>query len=676
MRLRQNNTNLQKTKLPGGIEGKSGEDMKDKIRMIAQVVLTMIFAAVLFSWAMKPSSCFDEYVEYGRYRDITEYVSAEHRLEIYTVEDWLNFAERVSEGESFYDWVITLRSDLDFAGYKDLTPIGSKEMPFQGCFQGNGHTLYNVFMESDVDYVGVFGYAESPFISGLHLENCMLSSNSARGTGGIVGYAATGTIQYCSFQGTIRAEEGSAGGIVGDNWANIHSCVSYGQIQGTSETAYYVLPYGMKISYSTGGIAGDNVGFIGRCINHATVFSNAEPNNVGDGQGGIVGQNCSNIESCANFGSARSGIADSNKGGIRGCINTGDVAAGISYYTDYGLQYCVNLGQTSGRYAADIASFCGNNLLESDYGMISECLYIGASDTGVIRENRWRESVIDNIFRIRSLSTEEAEQVQDYVETSDYPGAFRFLVETAHRQRTTIARWMLFVYVQLLLTANVFLLYGKKLSQYPKYRHGKKQMHQGQYQQACELFAQAPAIDDASVLEAQCLAAYLRECAPKELFEIGRIDGKRIPWRLIGETDNTWVLLSEFALITECVHSESVPICWENSTLCQKLNESCKEVWFSKGEVALLEKELSILSLSDVYRLFSHSEDRKCQPFSRLDHVLSGGGYIYWWVRRDDSEPARKMPFVTSEGLVSEIGKFATADNIAVRPVMEVRKPQ
>ena len=54
--------------------------------------------------------------------------------------------------------------------------------------------------------------------------------------------------------------------------------------------------------------------------------------------------------------------------------------------------------------------------------------------------------------------------------------------------------------------------------------------------------------------------------------------------------------------------------------------------------------------------------------------VLSNDGNVYWWIRNEKTMEVSKMPFVTAEGLISEMGMSITSNNIAVRPIITIRR--
>lgn len=133
-------------------------------------------------------------------------------------------------------------------------PIGTKDVPFQGTFDGNGKTVKLFINRPDNESVGFMGG-----VNGATLKNLTIKGNIAGGktyTGGFVGYSWWSksldcTIENCHFSGKISASEKSnyVGGIVG-------------YTDGANESGYYT--HISKSSFSgeirggklVGGIAG------------------------------------------------------------------------------------------------------------------------------------------------------------------------------------------------------------------------------------------------------------------------------------------------------------------------------------------------------------------------------------------------------------------------------------
>ena len=167
-----------------------------------------------------------------------------------------------------------LTADIDLAGY-DWTPMNK----LYGTFDGDGHMVKNLYINSASYPLGIFGYLQSGakvldlgvtgnvtgtnksyakaggivgyMESGSSIENCYSSVNvnSKKHAGGIAGYTASGAvITNCYASGditTTSANECYLGGICGSfysntNGATLTNCYSIATVTGTSGNASYL----------------------------------------------------------------------------------------------------------------------------------------------------------------------------------------------------------------------------------------------------------------------------------------------------------------------------------------------------------------------------------------------------------------------------------------------------
>ena len=167
-----------------------------------------------------------------------------------------------------------LTADIDLAGF-DWTPLAK----FYGTFDGAGHMVKNLYINSASYPLGLFGYlktgakvtnlgvtgnvtctaksnAQAGGIAGYvdanaAIENCYSAVNvtSAKHGGGIAGYTNAGSnITNCYASGNITTtskNECFLGGICGSSYSNTNgatltNCYSIGDVTGTSGAASYL----------------------------------------------------------------------------------------------------------------------------------------------------------------------------------------------------------------------------------------------------------------------------------------------------------------------------------------------------------------------------------------------------------------------------------------------------
>lgn len=152
-----------------------------------------------------------------------------------------------SEGKT-----VRLTGDIDFSD-TPFAPVPT----FGGTFEGNGYTIRGIQITEKGSYMGVFRYIrQNGKVSALHIQGEIVPGGAKTCVGGIVGENA-GTVENCSFSGTVKGEN-TIGGIAGHNTESgkIISCNTEGNIDGEN---------------ATGGIAGKNSGLLQNCINQAAV---------------------------------------------------------------------------------------------------------------------------------------------------------------------------------------------------------------------------------------------------------------------------------------------------------------------------------------------------------------------------------------------------------------------
>ncbi len=244
---------------------------------------------------------------------------------------------------------------------------GAGTTPFQGCFDGNGHTvrncvIYNTSMSGFLYTVGPNGTVRN-----LNLENVVIggtyrstgvtyvgkgsesssSATSSRTAGALAG-RNEGLIVNCSVTGTIDAQSAS-GGLVGVNAGIVANCRADGEVMGASDAgglAGINEAQGRIISCATttlvwggqrvGGLLGTNTGIVQYCSADGYVWGDYHT-------GGLVADNAGSIRaSCSAVTVAAiqyaGGLVVANSGTIANCYVTGPVSPSATYYSSSG--YC------------------------------------------------------------------------------------------------------------------------------------------------------------------------------------------------------------------------------------------------------------------------------------------------------------------------------------------------
>ena len=190
--------------------------------------------------------------------------SAAAPIEITTVAQLNNVRSNLS-----WNYILMADLNLNVAPYNTdpgWEPIG---VTFTGVFDGNGHTISNLFIDRTSINVGLFEQLTGT-VKNLHVE--INSIDGLNQTGGIVGtVSSTGKIEHCSVTGGSISGNNNVGGVAGRNDGSISNCYTTGAVS--------------SVGSNVGGVVGRNGGSISNCYTTGAVSS------VGSNVGGVVGLN-------------------------------------------------------------------------------------------------------------------------------------------------------------------------------------------------------------------------------------------------------------------------------------------------------------------------------------------------------------------------------------------------
>lgn len=257
------------------------------------------------------------------------YKEVENGYEIYSAKGLQWLAEQVNGGNNFSGKTVTLTADIDLDGI-DWKPIGTKDAPFAGAFNGNGKTVSNLNVNRPEEaFNGLFGRMITPgTIANVNIENATVIGSDE--CGAVVGSAYQGKVSGCNVSGNIVIEGNyHVGGITGYGYATIANC------NVTGDAGSYV-----KGTYLKDNLEGDAVGGI---IGYAAEKNNTENKIVSECSatidvigtrkvGGIVGQ-CgkdANVYGCTFKGNVSIVAPDSYIEGNAGKIMIGGIVGELT----------------------------------------------------------------------------------------------------------------------------------------------------------------------------------------------------------------------------------------------------------------------------------------------------------------------------------------------------------
>ncbi len=171
------------------------------------------------------------------------------------------------------------------------TPIGNSSVAFTGTFDGDGHTVSGMFINTTSSHNGLFGNS-SGTIQNLTVADSWVSGGKY--TAGVVGYNV-GTIENALNTASITASDNCVGGVVG-----------------SSAQRQYKYNSILNKVVNKGIIVGkNNVGGVAGCVTNVTV----------DGA-----ENSAPIEGFGYIGGVFGGIGSSSKNDLKNLRNTGNIS--------------------------------------------------------------------------------------------------------------------------------------------------------------------------------------------------------------------------------------------------------------------------------------------------------------------------------------------------------------
>lgn len=195
--------------------------------------------------------------------------TAEDPYQIWTADQ----LHEMSDDSAYWDKHFILSADIDLSAYTGMSfnIIGNETTAFTGVFDGNGHVISNLTVDTEytaIDYIGLFGRVKGydAVIKNLGVKNVNINTGpTSLYVGGLAGYIKNGTITNCYVTGIVQGGN-DLGGLVGhNNGGNIINCYATG-----------TLSYGNR----TGGLIGYNNGTVTNCYALASILYTGNTGNL------------------------------------------------------------------------------------------------------------------------------------------------------------------------------------------------------------------------------------------------------------------------------------------------------------------------------------------------------------------------------------------------------------
>ena len=223
--------------------------------------------------------------------DTSWYDENQDTYTIYTLEELIGLSKLVNDlfsPNNFAGKTIILGSNIDLNEF-DWIPIGTKDTPFRGRFNGSGKTISNLTINApNSSYVGLFGYVDGGSLSNITIIGAI---NAKEFVGTLAGYATNLNEPIANIYGYAQVNAISyTGGIVGYSAASFKNCTSYVNINLKYDPT--IIQGGCKAGGITGYQAAGNF-IYSDCNVIATINAVGDVGGlVGESGAGVIYKNC------------------------------------------------------------------------------------------------------------------------------------------------------------------------------------------------------------------------------------------------------------------------------------------------------------------------------------------------------------------------------------------------
>ncbi|MFV0564780.1 MAG: GLUG motif-containing protein [Flavobacteriaceae bacterium] len=252
------------------------------------------------------------------------------------------------------------------AGFSPIGTDGNVGTPFTGNYNGNGHIIDGLFIDSEISGIGLFGYIMVATITDLGITNANITGN-AHGIGALIGGTwlddmAYSTVTNCYSTGTITGKNlttvgasNSVGGLIGFSRVNVTNSYSTATVSGNESVGGLIGTNDGTISnsYATGAVTGTSyVGGLTGLNRYIVTACYASGAVVGTSMtiGGLAGQNYfATITDCYATGTVEG--SDSVGGLVGAAVGSMPITNGYA------------LGAVTG--VSNVGALLGNNVLST-----------------------------------------------------------------------------------------------------------------------------------------------------------------------------------------------------------------------------------------------------------------------------------------------------------------------
>lgn len=276
--------------------------------------------------------------------DTSWYSSSADEFVLDTPEHLAGLAQLVNGGNTFEGKKLSLGKDMFFneedSSRNHWMSIASNSsgVSFEGTFDGQGHTLYNLYVPDEYEG-GLFGViGENGTVKAINVSQGIFYSNGA------IAEQNDGSLLFCENNSYVTGADDRSGGVCGRNDGLVYGCSNTGYVlwgggvvgmngsQATVDSCWNQ-GYAASTGFAAAGVVTDNYGWVINCYNAGTV-SGTITVNTAKTVGGVVGENqvgSYRIKNCYNIGWLD--IDEENNWYMPGAICGGNAPGDTNSYT-------------------------------------------------------------------------------------------------------------------------------------------------------------------------------------------------------------------------------------------------------------------------------------------------------------------------------------------------------
>lgn len=321
-------------------------------------------------------------------------------VSIGSADEWVTFAANCKSDGYADGKTVLLTEDIDLSGVKNQKAAAV----FGGVFDGQGHVIKGVSIETKQDDGGLFRFIEEEGVVKNLTVGIEIKNDTGVNLGGIAG-ENRGLIENCTVTGIVDGVE-KVGGVVGQNLGTVRNTVNKAVVSGGK---------------NVGGIAGMNSGVIKSCSNAGLI--NPEPNDVASDLGGIAGSSTGTLLDCLNTGDVGYQSTGYNVGGIAG-RQSGYISECRNYGAIAGRK---DVGGVAGQFEPNVSVVFGEDAIQQMKQQIDEMMGIVGELKGKIGPAA--DKLMESLTKIDDEIDKLNEGIIDPL-IKDYPAARDQLMST------------------------------------------------------------------------------------------------------------------------------------------------------------------------------------------------------------------------------------------------------